>query len=72
MKCPDIGDECPVFEGKDRSGVVTFLGHDTNYWIELQARVDDLNVSALIEEIVHLRAKLYSYEKLVAARLLGE
>ncbi len=39
-----------------------FLGHDIDYWLELKARADNLNISELIEDICQLRGKVSFYE----------
>ncbi len=58
MKCKKCGHEDSSY---------TLMGHPVDYWIELQTRVEELNAVKLIEEIVHLKAKLYSYETHVTA-----
>lgn len=35
-----------------------FLGHTTSYWLELNKRPKELNVTDLIKEIVELKGKL--------------
>jgi len=39
-----------------------FLGHTLDYWIDLQARVDEIDATKLVEEIVRLKAKLFDYQ----------
>lgn len=41
----------------------TFLGHPTNYWIELESKVEKLNYQHLIQEIADLRGKLSFCER---------
>jgi hypothetical protein len=40
-----------------------FLGHDIKYWIELENRAKELEVTDFIEEIVQLRGKLSFIQK---------
>ena len=39
-----------------------FLGHDTNYWLELEEQAQKLAVVKWIEEVAKLRAKVSFYE----------
>jgi hypothetical protein len=40
-----------------------FLGHDIKYWIELENRAKQLEVTDFIEEIVELRGQLSFIQK---------
>ena len=42
------------------------MGHNMEYWIELQARAEELNAVKLIEEIAILHAKVSFYESQLA------
>jgi len=45
--------------------IIQFLGHDAQYWIELERRLEtkgDLSASALLQEVVGLRGKIAFYE----------
>ena len=40
-----------------------FLGHNLQYWIELQKRAESFDVVSLIEEIAELHGKVGYYER---------
>lgn len=42
-----------------------FLGHDIAYWVELQKKVDTLEVANYLQEIADLRGKVSFYESRV-------
>lgn len=56
FKCKKCGHE------EDFSAITVFLGKPFDYWVDLQTRVEEINATKLIEEIVHLKAKAYDYE----------
>lgn len=39
-----------------------YMGHDINYWLELQKKADTLDVVKWLEEVAELRAKVSFYE----------
>lgn len=41
-----------------------FLGHEVNYWVELEMTAKKGNWDGLIEENAKLRAKVHKYESL--------
>jgi hypothetical protein len=47
-----------------------FLGKPMEYWIELQAKVEELDAVTLMDEITKLKAELYTYQN--AVKLLNE
>lgn len=42
-----------------------FLGHNVDYWLELERQAQALNAERLIDEIAKLRAKVSFYESRV-------
>jgi hypothetical protein len=44
---------------------LTFLGHDVEYWIELQSMVDKIDGTTLMSENAKLRAKVSYYEQCI-------
>jgi hypothetical protein len=47
-----------------------FLGHNAEYWIDLNARANQFGVSDLMTENIELKAKLYNME--LIAKQIGE
>jgi len=43
-----------------------FMGHPASYWVELQNRADELNVSHLIQELADAYAKIGFYERRIS------
>lgn len=41
----------------------TYLGHGINFWLELKAKAEKLDVIKWLEEIAVLRAKVSFYER---------
>lgn len=40
----------------------TYMGHDINYWLELEKKAEELGVIDYLEEISKLRGKVSFYE----------
>jgi hypothetical protein len=59
IKCPKCQYEIVNME------TFELLGHTADYWIELETKAETLNVTKLLEEIVHLKAKIYDFEQIV-------
>jgi len=55
-----------VSQTGDMSNEFQLMGHNMEYWIELQARAEELNAVKLIEEIAILHAKVSFYESQLA------
>ena len=41
---------------------IEFFGHTTSYWLELQRRAAELDITDWIEEVVELRGRVAFYE----------
>ncbi|RLA40679.1 MAG: hypothetical protein DRR06_17095 [Gammaproteobacteria bacterium] len=57
-KCTNCG-----FTVLDLEGGV-FLGRNFSYWVELESKAERLDVTNLMDEIVRLKAKLFSYQEI--------
>lgn len=42
-----------------------FFGKSFDYWIDLQTRVEEIDGVKLMDEIVRLKAKLYTYQEAI-------
>jgi len=46
--------------------IMIFLGHPTEYWLELEKKAQELNLVRWLEEIATLRGKVGFYESRIS------